>query len=83
MGLFQPIPINFRPILGSLDLDLGHLGPISGVWAMIFAIKGPFLPISRGLDLDLGHSASISEFRAYLRESGHGFGSFRANFLES
>ena len=52
--------MDFRPILGSLDLDLGHLGPISWVWALILVINGLFLSILGGLDLDLGHSGRIS-----------------------
>ncbi len=51
--------MDFRPISESVDLDLGHSGPISGVWAWIWAIKGLFLPFSGGLDLDLGHSGPI------------------------
>ena len=35
-------------------MDLGHLRPILGFWAWIFAIKGLFLPIFGGLDLSLG-----------------------------
>ena len=54
------ILIDFRPISGSLDQDLGHLEPISGVWVWILAIKDLFLAISRGLDLDLGHSGPMS-----------------------
>ena len=76
MGLFQPIPMDFRPISGSLDLDLGHLGPISGVWAWILAI----LAVSRKFGPRFG------AFRVYLGEFWPGFGPFhapRANILES
>ena len=90
MGLFQLISTDFRPILGSLDLDLGHLGPISWVWAWILAIKGLILSIWRVwtsiwaiLDVFREFGPRFRALRAYLEEAGPGLGPFRANFLES
>ena len=82
--------MDFRPIPGRLEL--GHLGPISGVWTWILATEGIFLPISGVwtsiwaiLDLFREFEPRFGACRAYLGEFGPGFGpfwtkSFRAYF---
>ncbi len=61
---------NTRPIFGVLGMDLGHLGPISGVLVMGV---GLFWPSSEIVGIDWGHLGSFSRVLA----SGHGLGQFR------
>ena len=81
----------FRPILGVLDLDLGHLrayfggsGPGFGPFRAYFEGLGHLGPTSGVLDLDLPYLgldlANFGPFLPYFGGSGPGFGLFLSYF---
>ena len=81
--------MDFRPISRSLDLDLGHLGPISEVWASILArayfcqFRRVWTSIWAILDIFQEFGPRFGAFGVYLEEFEPRFEPSRAYFLES